>query len=113
MAGLFLVAVGYLLVWGYRNVLLTPRSARPKASKPGSTVPAKPGVPVATAVARSPYEVLCVGVDATPEQLRRAYHEQIRKHHPDRVAGGSLDERRAAERRTAELNAAYQLVCPK
>jgi len=109
---LFLVAVGYLLVWGYRNVVLTPRAARPKASKPGSTVPARPGVPAAMAT-RSPYEVLGVGADATPEQLRRAYHEQIRKHHPDRVAGGSLDERRLAERRTAELNAAYQLVCPK
>ena len=48
-----------------------------------------------------PYDVLGVGPDTTPTELRVAYHRLARESHPD--LGGS-------NRRMADLNAAYAAV---
>jgi len=44
---------------------------------------------------------------ASREEVRRAYHAKVREYHPDRVAGAAPEIQRLAEKRTAELNAAY------
>lgn len=57
-----------------------------------------------------PYEVLGVARDATPEQLRRAYVEQARRHHPDRHLQSSPAVRTEADRRMREVNEAWAVV---
>jgi DnaJ-domain-containing protein 1 len=104
VAKLLLLAFAFLLVWGYRNVRLAPRRKRP-APPPVRQAPPRPPSPA--------HEVLGVAADATPDAIRRAYLEQVRRHHPDRLVDATPAARAAAERRTAELNAAYNLLCPK
>lgn len=50
---------------------------------------------------RPAYQVLGVRSDATPEEIRQAYHYQARQHHPD-VDGEA--------RRMAEINEAYDIL---
>jgi hypothetical protein len=57
-----------------------------------------------------PYDVLGVRPDATPEELRRAYVRQARRHHPDRHLQSPPPERAEAERRMRELNQAWTAV---
>jgi DnaJ like chaperone protein len=54
--------------------------------------------------------VLGVAPEASQDDIRRAYHAKVREVHPDRVAGASLEIRKLAEERTAELNAAYRAL---
>ena len=104
MGKLLLFGVCCLLVWAYRSVTLVPSRKR-KPTRPTPT-PARQTAP-------SPHEVLGVPSTATNEEIRRAYHNQIRLHHPDRVAALGPEKQRAAEQQTAALNAAYDLLCPK
>lgn len=48
------------------------------------------------------YEVLGVGREATPAELRRAYLDLARRHHPDRL-GGSVEQMRAVNEAWATL----------
>lgn len=54
---------------------------------------------------RDPYEVLGVGRDASPDELKSAFRKLAAKHHPDR----NPDDPEAQER-FKEINAAYQLL---
>ena len=58
----------------------------------------------------SPYETLGVQATADSETIRQAYIRAARRHHPDRLAGASETERRAAADRMAEVNAAWAAV---
>jgi hypothetical protein len=53
-----------------------------------------------------PYAVLGVSADAPPEEVTAAYRRLAKRWHPDRNA----DAREQAERRMAEINAAYELL---
>lgn len=57
----------------------------------------------------SPHAVLGVRPTASPEEIKQAWKELARRYHPDRLrARGVPDEAaRLAERRMAEINAAY------
>ncbi|HKY77626.1 MAG TPA: J domain-containing protein, partial [Acidimicrobiia bacterium] len=55
----------------------------------------------------SPYDVLGVGVDAPPEEVRRAYYRKAQLLHPDRFAGSSPEERERAEAEMKAVNAAW------
>lgn len=61
---------------------------------------------------QSAYQVLGVEPDATDEELKRAYRALMRRHHPDmvRANGGSQADRENAERASAQINAAYDLL---
>lgn len=54
---------------------------------------------------RDPYEVLGVGRDATPDEIKAAFRKAAAKHHPDRNPNDD-----GAQQRFKELNAAYQLL---
>lgn len=54
---------------------------------------------------RDPYEVLGVAKDASPSEIKSAYHRLARQHHPD-VNNGD----REAEERFKEVNEAYQIL---
>lgn len=53
------------------------------------------------------YEVLGVAKGATPEELKKAYRNLAREHHPDMVAKEDKDN---AEKRFKEINEAYQVL---
>jgi hypothetical protein len=52
--------------------------------------------------------VLGVSADAPPERIRAAWLQLVQQHHPDRAR--NADEQAEATRRTAELNAAWQVL---
>lgn len=54
---------------------------------------------------RDYYDILGVPRDATPEQVKRAYRELVKKHHPDVAA-----DKRAAEERFKEISEAYEVL---
>jgi curved DNA-binding protein CbpA len=55
---------------------------------------------------RSPFAVLEIPLDASLETIKAAWRRLAREHHPDVTSGSSAEERRA-NRRMAEINAAY------
>jgi preprotein translocase subunit Sec63 len=55
-----------------------------------------------------PFEVLGVRPDATLEQIRSAYREQVARYHPDKHRGNPLEELAAA--RLVEINRAYDIL---
>jgi hypothetical protein len=55
------------------------------------------------------YGLLEVEYSASPVEIRRAYKQAARKHHPDRHPAGSPHQRRAAETMIA-VNAAFELI---
>lgn len=56
------------------------------------------------------YDVLGVGPDADFEEVRRAYHRQAQRFHPDRHAGSPDPERRRAEAEMKILNEAWNTL---
>ncbi len=56
------------------------------------------------------YESLGVRSDASAEQIKRAYVDLARRHHPDFHTTGDAADRRDAERRMREVNAAWQVL---
>ena len=64
---------------------------------------------VAKANEKDYYAVLGLKKDATAEQIKKAYKEMVRKHHPDKHAG-SKEEMEKAERRFKEINEANEVL---
>ena len=56
------------------------------------------------------YEVLGVPEAATRQEIRRAYRELARRHHPDRYAGTDAAGLERARRRMATLNRAWEVL---
>ena len=54
------------------------------------------------------YEILGVTSKATYDEIKAAYHEQIKLYHPDRVAALGPKLRKLAEQESKALNAAYE-----
>ncbi len=56
------------------------------------------------------YKVLGVSPDATDEEVRKAYRNLVRQHHPDRVATLGEDIKEAAKRKMQEINEAKEII---
>lgn len=61
---------------------------------------------------RSAYATLGVPSDATNDEIKTAYRRQMNRNHPDKIAANDPDanEVAAAEKRTREVRAAYELL---
>jgi len=59
---------------------------------------------------RDPFEVLGVSPDATDEEIRQAYREQMKLNHPDKVAHLSPAIREVAAKQTVEIQLAYEAI---
>lgn len=105
---IFLVVL--LVVRIVRQLVSTMRSL--PGRRPGPTIGAGDRPPPSGRAADqgSPYEVLQVAPEASPEQIRAAYQRLIRQYHPDRTAQLAPELQRIAEQRTKEINAAYQTL---
>ena len=89
---LILAAVGYGI---YRWLNKLSRS-------PQSAIKSPPHQPA------SAYDVLGISPGATRAEIRAAYQRAIQEYHPDRVEGMAKELRELAEKRTKEINAAYE-----
>lgn len=58
----------------------------------------------------SAYKVLEVSDDTSNDNIKKAYRELAKKHHPDRVAHLGEDVKKAAEEKFMKLNAAYEAI---
>lgn len=54
------------------------------------------------------YEVLGLSRGASQKEIRRAYHEQLRQYHPDRVDGLGEEIQKVAHERTLDIQRAYE-----
>ena len=74
-------------------------SCRKTNDRSKETLPAVP--------ARPWYEVLQIPADSPMEEISRAYRRRVSEYHPDKVAQLGEEIREVAERRTKEINSAY------
>lgn len=56
------------------------------------------------------YKVLGINSDATDDEVRKAYREQVKKNHPDRVATLGDDVKEAAKKKMQEINDAKERI---
>ena len=66
--------------------------------------------PSQTAEKETPHAVLGVSLNATQEEIEKAYKQKIKEHHPDRVHGLGREIREVAERKTQQINEAYDIL---
>lgn len=56
------------------------------------------------------YSVLGVSTNATDAEIKKAYRDMVRKYHPDMVSTLGKSVQQMAERKTQEINEAYQTI---
>lgn len=57
-----------------------------------------------------PWELLGIAPGASPEAITRAYREQLKRYHPDRVVGLGEELQRVAHERTIAIQRAYETL---
>ena len=68
-------------------------------------------IPPATSdVVKDPYQILEVDSQSSDDDVEAAYRRQIAQYHPDKVAGAAKEIRELAEKRAADINAAYDQI---
>ena len=66
--------------------------------------------PVKSDVVKDPYQILEVDSQSSDDDIEAAYRRQIAQYHPDKVAGAAKEIRELAEKRAADINAAYDQI---
>lgn len=56
------------------------------------------------------YRILEVSPDSTPEQIKQAYREKVKKHHPDLLQNMGQDILQLAVEKIKEINFAFELI---
>ncbi len=94
-----LVVLGVALTWLHRRL----GEGTPAQSAPAGTAPS-------TEIPSDPYELLGIVPGVTRDEITRAYREQIKRYHPDRVAGLGDELQRLAHDRTIAIQRAYETL---
>lgn len=95
-----LIVIGTTLWWLRAQWQRRPRpTARRDAPRPSSPPPAD---------GWDPYRVLDLPRGASPDEITRAYREQMKRYHPDKVTGLGDELQEVAHRRTLEIQRAYE-----
>jgi DnaJ-domain-containing protein 1 len=97
-------AIVLLLVYRQIRSVLRMRAA---AAKPAESA-AGPERSADSAREQTPCEVLGVAPDATPRQIKEAYHKLAAQYHPDKVAHLGKEFQDLAEKRFKQIQQAYQ-----
>ena len=99
--GLFddLVVIGTTLWWLHGQWQRRPRPTPRQAPPP----PGRPPVD-----GWDPYRVLDLPRGASRDEIARAYREQMKRYHPDKVSGLGDELQEVAHRRTLEIQRAYE-----
>jgi preprotein translocase subunit Sec63 len=69
--------------------------------------PPRPSAPDGPPQRWDPWAVLGVTRGASQDEIARAYREQLKRYHPDRVADLGPELQQVAHRKTVELQRAY------
>jgi len=103
LAGLYF---GY---WIVSKLIMDKPKARPVSE---AEVPLEPPpfdqTPAGATREPSWYEILNVGADATPAEIKYSYRTLMSQYHPDKVATLGDELKTVAERKSKEINAAYE-----
>ena len=59
---------------------------------------------------KNSYEILGIDRNVTDEEVKKAYKRLAKKYHPDNFATASEDEKKQAEERMKDINAAYDSI---
>jgi len=62
-------------------------------------------------IVKNPYEVLGIKENATEDEIKKAYREQVKKYHPDQYQDNPLSK--LAEEKLREVNEAYEYLTGK
>lgn len=88
-----------------------PRATPPQTKRERITPPPQPrSPPPVQSPAVDPFTVLGISKDVALADARKAYRTQVAQYHPDKVAHLAPEFRELAERRTRELNAAWEAL---
>ena len=90
------------LMWLSRRLGETRTASSSAGIPPGDRAP--------DAVPTDPYEILEVAFDASQDEITRAYREQMKRYHPDRVATLGAELQRLAHERTIAIQRAYDAI---
>jgi DnaJ like chaperone protein len=107
---IFMGVVGYVIVSGFirwrevRNIKRSTESDRQNYSDENSQEKSH------TNEARAWYDVLNVSETASPETIKNAYRSLVRQYHPDKVSSLGKEFSEIAERKTKEINRAYEIA---
>jgi hypothetical protein len=89
------IVLGVALYWLQRRLAATPTAPPPRDPR------------FAEAIPTDPWELLGIEYGATAEEITRAYRTQLKRYHPDRVAGLGEELQRMAHERTIAIQRAY------
>jgi DnaJ-class molecular chaperone len=100
----------YLLVRTVRRYMPQEPKRIPAPKKKRAPLPPAPPVVEETIDGQTPHEVLGVSRDASAKEIRTAYQKLVKEYHPDRAATLAPEIREIAEKRTRQLNRAYEIL---
>jgi hypothetical protein len=91
----------------YRRYFPADKQLKPKKAAP--TLKASESA-IEKVDGRDPHDILGVARGASPERIRSAYQRLVKEYHPDRAATLAPEIRALAEKRTREINRAYDIL---